>query len=85
MPKKTKKQKMRALTHFQAKMHSAPAVIKTEERANEYPLSSEEILTARNFRFDLIKSLLLISGIIALEIILYFASMSTVWFRLFKY
>lgn len=85
MPKKTKKQKMRALTHFQARIHGAPVVTKTEEKANEYPLSPEEILTARNFRFDLTKSLLLISGIIALEIILYFASMSTVWFKLFKY
>lgn len=85
MPKKTKKQKMRALSHFQTKMQGATVVIKTEKKADEYPISQEEIITARNFRFDLMKSLLLISGIIALEIILYFVSMSTVWFKLFRY
>lgn len=85
MPKKSKKQKIRAIAHFQAKMQSVSPVIKTEEKITELPLSQEEIVTAHYFKIDLKKSLLLISGIIALEIILYFASMSTVWFRLFKY
>jgi len=76
---------MRAFAHFQAKMQSVPAVVKIEEKVVRHPVSQEELLTARYFKTDLKKSLLLISGIIALEIIFYFASMSTVWFRLFKY
>ena len=85
MPKKSKKQKMRAFAHFQTKMQGVPVVVKTEEKITEHPISQEEMVTAHNFKIDLKKSLLLISGIIALEIIFYFASMSTVWFRLFKY
>lgn len=85
MPKKSKKQKIRAFEHFQAKMQSAPVVTKTEQKVTEHPLSQEEIVTAYFFKIDLKKSLLLISGIIALEIIFYFASMSTVWFRLFEF
>lgn len=76
---------MRAFAHFQAKMQGVPAVTKTEEKVIEHPLSQEEVVTAHFFKIDLRKSLLLISGIIALEIIFYFASMSTVWFKLFNY
>lgn len=76
---------MRAIAHFQTKMQSAPSVAIIEKKVIEYPVSQEELVTARYFKSDLKKSLLLISGIIALEIIIYFASMNTVWFRLFKY
>jgi hypothetical protein len=86
MPRKTRKQKKHAFAHFQAMAKDiSGTTIKTGKSTDVYSFSQQEIKTAHYFKNDLKKSLLLISGIVALEIILYFASMSTVWFRLFKY
>lgn len=86
MPKKTKKEKI--IAEYRNKLrilHSAQSTIPEKipysalpERSDKehYVLSEQDKTTAAFFMADFKKSLFLILGIIALEIILYFATIN---------
>lgn len=73
MPKKTKKQKLRALERRRVEFKSTPTITQTPmtfERPNMTKPAEQK--TVSYFFSDLKKSLFFIAIIIALEIILYF-------------
>ncbi len=88
MPKKSRKEKILSKQRILAKL-SPDAKVKQEVRVEKETVpavqDSESIRAASYFRHDLLKSLVLILAVITLEIIFYFASMSTVWGKLFKF
>lgn len=99
MPKKSRKEKVRAHSRLQSEIlnkvtityPAAPATVasqkpaqKTEKTGPKAPTEQDTRLVAY-FKHDMGRSLMLIAGIIALEIIFYFASMSTVWSKLFNF
>jgi len=91
MPKKSRKQKILASSHFQALIHNPSITISPIQTVKKPTVTAfsttptNESITARYFLLDLRKSIILILGIIALEIFFYFVSMRSDWIKLFKF
>ena len=93
MPKKSKKQKIKALQHFQSQLLRPKIILPSvspvaNQKSTDMVIpvqNKQEIITSHYFLKDFKKSIILILGIIALEIFFYFASMRSDWFKLFKF
>jgi len=89
MPKKTREQKKRATEHLKSLLLHQPSVSKlphteknTISQQPAYQETDNKYSASRNyFLIDFKKSIILILGIIALEIIFYFVSMRSDWLK----
>lgn len=97
MPKKSREQKIKASQRLYEQLVQTPTPkeISHKEKVTTVqsstlhtqaePLSDKELVLTRYFQADFRKSMILISCVIALELIIYFASMSTNLAWLFKF